>query len=214
MRLMKSTLISRRAFTLIELLVVLVIIGVLAALVVPGGQKAIARARAGQCMSNLRQIGIAFQVYLGENNNRLPQRVYGEEFGYDDLILPDAGARKKIFVCPAHRTPGYPYEPSYGMNWYYDNSNSLIVRKPSTTVLVAETLGDSDQGSHRADRDSVSPGQLDTERHAGKSHYLFFDGHMESLRFEETITPVDRWGEDQGVHDEPPPGTEGEAASP
>ena len=110
----------RRAFTMIELLVVLVIIALLAGLVVPGVQKALDRTRAAQCVSNLHQVGVAFQIYLVGSNNILPQRVYndvsykGYELGYDELIFPDDGTRKKVIVCPMHRKPGYPSAPSLG----------------------------------------------------------------------------------------------------
>lgn len=211
----------QNAFTMIELLVVLVIIALLAGLVVPGVQKALDRTRAAQCVSNLHQVGVAFQIYLVGSNNVLPQRVYndvtykGYELGYDEMIFPDDGTRKKVIVCPMHRKPGYPSEPSYGMNWYYDNSNVMIVDRPSRTILATETLGTSDRGSHRADRDSGDPGQLDSKRHGGKANYLFFDGHVESLFFAETtvpldasaVPPVDMWGVDQGRHDEPVPST-------
>ncbi len=59
-------------FTLIELLVVIAIIGVLAALLMPALGRAKEAGRSAACIGNLRQIGVALQVYVDSNNNRLP----------------------------------------------------------------------------------------------------------------------------------------------
>lgn len=64
----------RRGFTLIELLVVVAIIAVLAALLLPVLSRAKLKARQAACLSNLRQIGVAFSLYQGENNERFPDR--------------------------------------------------------------------------------------------------------------------------------------------
>lgn len=62
----------KKAFTLVELLVVLAIIAVLAALLLPVLARARESARATACLSNLHQIGIALQIYVQENSNKLP----------------------------------------------------------------------------------------------------------------------------------------------
>ena len=62
----------KRAFTLIELLVVIAIIAILAALLLPTLGRAKEAARATACLSNLHQVGIALQIYVQENNNKLP----------------------------------------------------------------------------------------------------------------------------------------------
>ena len=61
-----------RAFTLVELLVVVAILGLLAALLTPAIQKALASGKTGKATGNLRQIGVLINSYAPENNNCLP----------------------------------------------------------------------------------------------------------------------------------------------
>jgi len=61
----------RRAFTLIELLVVIAIIAILAAILFPVFAQAKAAAKKTACLSNQRQIGIALQMYITENDDEL-----------------------------------------------------------------------------------------------------------------------------------------------
>jgi len=61
-----------KGFTLIELLVVIAIIGILAAMVFPVFARARESARKAVCLSNVKNIALAMQMYLGDNNDTMP----------------------------------------------------------------------------------------------------------------------------------------------
>jgi prepilin-type N-terminal cleavage/methylation domain-containing protein/prepilin-type processing-associated H-X9-DG protein len=76
--LLRSSIPLGVAFTLIELLVVIVIIGILAALLFPAFTKTKGRAEGAVCVSNTRQLAMAWQMYADEHNGRLAYNLGGD----------------------------------------------------------------------------------------------------------------------------------------
>ncbi|UCC69132.1 MAG: type II secretion system protein [Armatimonadota bacterium] len=68
-----------KGFTLIELLVVIAIIGILAAMVFPVFARARESARKAVCLSNVKNLALAMQMYLADNNDTLPPDEHREE---------------------------------------------------------------------------------------------------------------------------------------
>jgi prepilin-type N-terminal cleavage/methylation domain-containing protein len=69
----RASSIREKGFTLIELLVVIAIIAILAAMLLPALANAKEKGKRAKCVSNLHQIGVALQLYAGENNDYLPR---------------------------------------------------------------------------------------------------------------------------------------------
>lgn len=197
-------------FTVTELLVVMAIIGGLMALFLPMMKKAMEMTRQTKCSSNLKQVGVALNLFASDNNERYPA-AFGDSMNTVNLTwmwqlksylglpensmgmspLPRAAG---VLICPSMK-PVTVRDASYAENNFMTSNSGRLWRysrltiPQSTTIIIAEISMNGDAYS------PISGGPV-IRRHPGPSaNYLFADGHVEN--FKELIPATDkRWEPD------------------
>ncbi len=153
---------KKSAFTLIELLVVIAIIAILASLALPAYTSVMDRAHATQCASNMRQLGLGIQQYLGDHDdlffNSTPPAggaAAATEIRWPLLLNPpaSAGGTRYVATWKVFRSP-------FDKRGDTEDSTKAPVSYGINNNVLKGRVGGSKNGAAYASTDLAYPSQL------------------------------------------------------
>ncbi|NBS14579.1 MAG: hypothetical protein EBT57_07215 [Verrucomicrobia bacterium] len=181
------------AFTLVEILAVLTVMGLLTTLGVTATREVAKKNKTIRCLNDLRQVGTALQLYVGDMEGRFPDTSHqGAAQSWTNTLGPYL---KTNFLGRCGAVPDHPSRLTYAWNDALADATGRGVsapslRKPSTTMVVAE-LATNQTGDHfhfsgtRGGASRITPnqfkGEVNVQCHGVGANYLFADGHAETL---------------------------------